>query len=244
MKNKFLNGKLQIEQAQFRAGHDSLLLACFAPLIKEGVVIDVGCGAGTVLACYALRSKKVKLVGIEKENNVAKLALKNLKFNNFQNRSRVIVGDVLKDNINIKEQSAHLVMMNPPYWKEKDKHCSSNLEKKNAKFKNTHIQHYIKAACKLVRPEGWLCLVYPARKSLDILNNMNLYLGRLSVLNVHSKQGEDARIILVRGKKLSKPSSNEIEWKSGLIMHKKNGQPTKEARMVTEKGRLPKIYDI
>jgi len=83
------------------------------PKKEKPNVIDYACGAGHFLNEYALQNKEAKIVGIEKEYRLSKVA----KVSSFMygNDIEVIYADALSQNDKIKDNSFDILIANPPY---------------------------------------------------------------------------------------------------------------------------------
>ena len=238
MGDDFLSGALHIEQADFRAGHDSILLGCFARKVKDGgVMLDLGCGVGTPLMVYGLRHPNAQLCGLEINQRAAELAQMNLQHNGFGVRSRIIHADMWEKDTALSYASFDGVMINPPYWQGGKNAKNEGI--RTAKFIQKDIENYIEVAIWALKESGWLSVVIPASKSLPVLLSMQKKLCCMTMLPIHSKAGMQARLLLLAGKKLSKPNGGDLTLLPQLIMHHDDGTPTSDARMVTEQGKLP-----
>ncbi len=93
----FLGGALQILQPRlgYRAGIDAVLLAAAVPDLREPLeVIDIGAGVGTAGLCLARRIPYAKVVLLEREPELAQIAVENVRRNGLTDRVRVIEGEV------------------------------------------------------------------------------------------------------------------------------------------------------
>ena len=83
------------------------------PYKQNPNVIDYACGAGHFLNEYALQNKEAKIVGVEKEYRLSKVA----KVSSFMygNDIEVIYADALTQNDKIKDNSFDILIANPPY---------------------------------------------------------------------------------------------------------------------------------
>lgn len=83
------------------------------PTKENPKVIDYACGAGHFLNEYAQSNKEAKIVGIEKEYRLSKVA----KVSSFMYGSdiNIIYSDALSKNEKVKENSFDVLIANPPY---------------------------------------------------------------------------------------------------------------------------------
>ena len=94
--DRFLGGRLTIAQPKraFRAGHDTVLLAAAVPAGPREFVLELGAGAGVASLCLAVRVPDVRLLGIELNPELVRLANENAVRNGMGERVRFEAGDV------------------------------------------------------------------------------------------------------------------------------------------------------
>jgi type I restriction-modification system DNA methylase subunit len=83
------------------------------PFKQNPNVIDYACGAGHFLNEYALQNKDAKIVGIEKEYRLSKVA----KVSSFMygNDIEIIYADALSKKAKVEKNSFDVLVANPPY---------------------------------------------------------------------------------------------------------------------------------
>ena len=97
---------------------DSILLANFATIrVRDKKIVDLGCGNAVIPLIMSLRTDK-KIVGVELQENLFKLAQKSVSFNNLDDRIQLF-NQNMKDFANNIENinQFDLVVCNPPYFK-------------------------------------------------------------------------------------------------------------------------------
>ena len=122
----FLGGKLQLLQPArgYRAGMDAVLLAAAVTVRDEpgGLdVLDLGAGVGTVGLCLARRVASCRIVLLERQPDMARLAFENALRNGLGDRVRVVEGDVCGPAAELaaKGDAANAfdhAVANPPYF--------------------------------------------------------------------------------------------------------------------------------
>ena len=93
--DKFLGGRVIAAQPSsgFRAGHDTVLLAAAVPAENGSVVLELGSGAGIASLCLAVRVPGVRIIGIEIDPELVRLANDNAARNTVTDRVSFVVGD-------------------------------------------------------------------------------------------------------------------------------------------------------
>jgi len=109
-----LNGLKIIQNKDwFCYGTDSVLLSDFAKEIHSGSkILDLGAGNGILGLLLSAKVKNSKITGIEVQEEVSKLAVRNIIFNNLEDRFEI-------KNMNIKDfkekEGYDACVTNPPY---------------------------------------------------------------------------------------------------------------------------------
>ena len=80
----------------YRFSADSLLLADFPDLTGVTKAVDLGTGSGVIAISLAKRSKELNVVGIELQDTLFDLAVRNVDLSSLSDRVEIIKGD-LKD---------------------------------------------------------------------------------------------------------------------------------------------------
>jgi len=95
---------------------DAVILSNFVKIKRDEIVYDFGCGCGVIsLLLYAKFSPKL-IYAIEIDNDLYNLALKSVKYNNLEDKIKIIncdIKDVHKQNL----QRPQVIVCNPPYFK-------------------------------------------------------------------------------------------------------------------------------
>ena len=113
------NGLKIIQNNQgFCFGIDSVLLSDFAKDIKQGsFVLDLGTGTGVISVLLCGKTKLRKIVGVEIQEEVAKMAKKTSILNNLEGRFEVLNDNILNLKSIYENQTFDAIVTNPPYKK-------------------------------------------------------------------------------------------------------------------------------
>jgi tRNA1(Val) A37 N6-methylase TrmN6 len=234
----FLGGKITLAQPKkgYRVTSDSVYLAATVKLAKGDRILDVGAGSGAILSCIAYRYADSEhiLHGIEIQSELLTLARKNALDNGFANMITYYQGDILNDIKECPPNSYHHVVSNPPYY-EKGKVTTSPHKTKAVAHGNemVDLKVWIERCLRMVRPRGYLTLVHRADRLDDILSVLNPKTGSITLYPFYSKEGKDASRVIIRAQKGAK---GLLALKSGLIVHKSDGDYTDAAENILRHG--------
>lgn len=166
------NKKLRVYQTKrgYRFSLDSLLLAHFVSLKSGARVIDIGCGNGIILLILAMHFPQINLVGLEIQENLAKLAIKNAQINNINERVKIFFGDAHNVRNIFPASSFDTAIFNPPYRKLKTGRINPHLEKAIARHEiKGSLRDFLKAAKYLLKPAGTVFTIYPAKRLIELV---------------------------------------------------------------------------
>lgn len=231
-----LSGKVTIHQPKegYRAGTDAVFLAASIPATKGDVILDAGCGVGSVALCLLKRVPSCEVVGVETVEDYALLAEMNAKVNKAENKFTIQYCDIFHPNRKLKSLRFDHVMCNPPYHEEDGATKSPNRLKRLAKSESLHgLQEWVKVCAKFVKPRGTISFVHRADRFDEIIDYLPKDFGGVVLMPMWSKDGQSAKRVIVRATRGSKAPA---EITKGLIVHQADGYYTAEARKI--------LYDV
>ena len=113
---QFENLKIIQNTEWFRFGIDSVLLTEFARDIKDGKkIVDLGTGTGIISILLSKKVNPSKIIGVEVQEDVYKMAKKSIALNNLEDVLEIINSDI-KD-LKLEKNFYDVVVTNPPYKK-------------------------------------------------------------------------------------------------------------------------------
>lgn len=220
-----IGGVLALINEQHRFGTDAVLLEDFAAALKKERVCDIGSGCGIIplLMCKNNRAKYIYAVEIQED--AAQLAVKSIEKNNIS-KIEVICADAkehkLLDEI-IGNNTVNLVISNPPYYKENS--GGEYIGEQRAACReemSLTIYDVADAARRLLNHGGRLCVCYKPQRLSDLFDAMRKNsIEPKRIRFVHSEVNQAPWLVLVEGKKGSKPF---LEVLPPLIMKSEAGQ--------------------
>jgi len=192
--------------AQPRVGYrfniDSVLLADFArqvaPRPGGGLAVDLGAGCGVVGLLLARWWDSCRVLLVELQQELARLAEANVVRNDLAGRVRVVQADLRRRDSWCREP-ARVVVSNPPFFKRGRGRVSSNPQVALAKHEVTCcLAELVAAAAGALARDGGLALVHASDRAEEIdraLRDLGLSLRvRRGVIPLPSRP--ESRILL------------------------------------------------
>lgn len=224
----FLGG-LRICQKRkgYRFSIDAVVLAHHVSLKGVGVAVDLGTGCGVIPLILASRFPLVQLYGIEIQEDLAELALNNVRLNHMEDRITILHADMKDLRSYLRAGVADVVLSNPPYRKLRSGRLNPDPEKAVAKHEvKASIADVLAAAEKLLKASGRVFVIYPADRATDLLTQMRASRVEPKRLRfIHSKEKSAADLVLAEGLKLGKPG---LKVAAPLVVHNKDGSYSDE----------------
>jgi len=231
-----LNGKKIIQDTDlFLFGMDSVLLANKVKgTNKNTVVVDLGTGSAVMPVIIYEKNNLEKIIGVELQDKMYELALKNVKYNNLEDKI-CILQENLKNVTSIKKyikqivnrEEVDVVICNPPYKKV----GTGSKNEKDEKYIARHevmceLEDVFKTASKLLKFKGKLYIVHKPERIADLISIARKY--KLEVKEIQFLQptiNKKPSIVLVE---YVLGGGNECIVLPNLIEYDENGNYTKE----------------
>jgi tRNA1(Val) A37 N6-methylase TrmN6 len=231
----FLGGLVRIEQPArgYRAGVDAVLLAATIcapaedPLAPHPAtaaidILDAGSGVGTVGLCVAARCPHARIVLMEREAALVRIAKRNVALNGFDARMRVVTAEVGAPavdltRVRLPEASFDCVLANPPYHAEgRGTLAPDPLKARSHAMPEADLEGWIRFMARMAKPGGQATLVHKAEALGLILTAMRGRFGAVIVLPIHPRHGAAATRVIVRG---TKGSRAPLQLRPGFVLH-------------------------
>jgi len=238
--DKLLNGKFSFEQPArghgYRVAVDTLLLASFVKAKNDQKILELGCGVGVAMFSLATREKEINITGLELQKEIYELCKKNIGLNNFQNRIKVINGDVgfLPDEFVHKFDH---VMMNPPFHEEKSHINSPNKSKTISHIENeeTNLSTWIESAYKSLKNNGIMTIIHKKDRQDEIIEYSQNLFGKIIIKPIISKENKEAKRIIIRAIKTENTNEN-IDFLNPFILYDNDGKYSVLAEKILRNG--------
>ncbi|MCA8902355.1 MAG: methyltransferase domain-containing protein [Hyphomonas sp.] len=215
-------GRVHLVQPEtgFRTGTDSLLLAAaLSDKVSYKAMLDVGCGCGGALLPAVYRVDCALTVGVDIVDHMVDLARAGIARNGFSERVRVEQGEA-SAWVKGHENAFDLVFSNPPYF-EPGRISAPGEGKAAAYLESLDLAGWVKAMVFAARPKAPVVMIHRAAELARILAAFDKQTGEITVLPIASKPGEEARRVLVRGRKGLK--RGPVRLLAPLVTHEADG---------------------
>ena len=220
METLFNGYTLEIAPGTFPLSTDSIALADFVRLPKNGTVLDLGSGCATLGLLLCAKDSACSVTGIELDETAHAQALANIAHNGLQSRLSSICADLTGISGLLSPGSFDVCVSNPPYF------TAGFLSKSTpaARHEQTcSLESLIAGAAWALKYGGDFCLVHKPERLAEIFSvacRFNLEPKRLRLLR--HKEAGPVSLVLVQCRKGAKPG---LVWEEAAL-HDRTGQPT------------------
>jgi tRNA1(Val) A37 N6-methylase TrmN6 len=229
--DKILGGRVGLYQPAtgYRVAIDPVFLAASIPCTPADTILDVGMGVGAASLCLAARVPGCKVIGLELQRPLVRLAAQNIELNHLKGRVEVLQGSLTQPPPRLAPSSLSHVMANPPYYQTSRGTPSPSLTKQLSNSLEAglvELKSWVQFACLMVRPQGTVTFIYPAELMDQLLVLLYGKLGHLTICPLWAAEGRAASRVLIRGvKNVNGPST----LCPGLTLHGPEGKYTPTA---------------
>lgn len=239
----FLGGKLSLLQPRrgYRAGMDAVLLAAAVPLdpTAPAQVLDCGAGVGTVGLCLATRCRGARVILVEREEELLRLAQANIARNGLEGRVEAVAGDLTRpatspDSPPVAAEGFDVVLANPPFHDSGGgTRARHRLKSVSHAMESEALDLWIRFAARVARPGGRLMLIHKAAALPALVATLAGRFGGLRIRPVHPEATAPAIRVLVDG---IKGSRAETVILPGLVLHEPGGSFTPTVTGILRQG--------
>ena len=119
-------------------------------------MLDVGCGPGAAMLCLAARVPELRVVGLEMQRDLVRLAGDNVLLNGIEARVSVMFGDLLHPPPRLSPGAFDHVMANPPFNERWPRGLPvTSLGKSEATIEGeADLAAWVRFSLAMVRPKG------------------------------------------------------------------------------------------
>ena len=235
--DRLLGGRIRLRQptSGYRVAIDPIFLAASVPAEPHQSVLDVGCGAGAAMLCLAARVPHTRLVGLEMQRDLVRLAGDNTILNALEARVSVMIGDLLHPPPRLSPGAFDHVMANPPFNEPGRATPGTQPGKAAATIEgDADLAAWVRFSLTMVRPKGTVTFIHRADRIDALLAEIAGRAGEVVVFPLWPGEDRAASRILVRARKqVAAPA----RLAAGLVLHRPDGRPTDRAEGVLREGR-------
>jgi len=235
--DRLLGGRVRMRQPMdgYRAAIDPVFLAASVPAEPHQLVLDVGCGLGAAMFCLAARVPHCRIVGLEMQRDLVRLAGDNAILNGLESRVSVMIGDLLHPPPRLSAGAFDHVMANPPFL-ERGRAVPATTPGKAASTTegDADLAAWVRFCLAMVRPKGTITFIHRADRLDALIGEIACRAGEVVIYPLWPAEARPATRILVRARKqIAAPA----RLAPGLVLHRADGRPTEGADGVLREGR-------
>ena len=231
--DRLLGGRVTLFQPRrgHRAGTDAVLLAGLADVRPGDLVADLGAATGAVGLMIAAREPASRLVLVERDPDLAALAVQNSRANHAADRAEVIRADLFwpasaRTDAGLRSGQADHVVTNPPFFEGEGRPSPEARRRSAHEMEGGGLAEWIASAADLLRHRGRIAVIYRADGLRRCLAALERRFGSVIVTPVHPRAGEAASRILVSAVKGGRAP---LQLASPIILHEADGSFTPAA---------------
>jgi tRNA1(Val) A37 N6-methylase TrmN6 len=235
--DRLLGGRIRVRQPAegYRAAIDPVFLAAAVAVEPQQLVLDVGCGSGAAMLCLATRVPECRIVGLEMQRDLVRLAGDNAILNAMEARVSVMIGDLLHPPPRLSPGSFDHVMANPPFYQRGRGTPAPIRNKADATIEgDADLAAWVRFSLAMVRSKGTVTFIHRADRIDALLGQITGRAGEVVVFPLWAGQGRDAKRVLVRARKqIGAPA----RLAAGLVLHEADGRFTAAAEAILREAR-------
>ena len=193
-----LNGRVRLVQPVkgYRAGMDAALLAAAVMADPGETVLEGGCGAGAVLCQVGVRRPGTRLLGVERDPDMAGLALESLALNGLE--GEVLTADVGAGFRQLDRPRADWAVSNPPFFDDEAALRPPAPGKRDAWIADDGLAAWTAFLLSGVRDGGRIVMIHRADRLADLLGLLGAKAGSFRILPIHPRAEAPAKRVLVQ----------------------------------------------
>lgn len=209
---------------------DAVLLADFTYVPKtRGKILDLCTGNGVIPLFLSTRSN-VSITGVEIQERLYDMALRNIELNGLEEQLEFIHGDLKDMPSYYGNRKFDLVTCNPPYFptpKADEQNLNEHLAIARHEI-HCALEDVIQSCSRLTKSGGKVSMVHRPDRLVEIIELFKKYkLEPKRMRFVYPKEGKEANILLIEGVRDGKPGLKILPPLYALL---DDGEYTEELR--------------
>ena len=220
---------------QFRFGMDAVLLANWVKVSPKEKIIDLGTGSGIIPLLIAYKQRAERIIGIEIETEMVRLAKKSIKLNDLEQSIEIIQHDLRKIKDLFSPNTFSLVVSNPPYFPLVAGRTNLNPAKSLARHEIACTLHeLVEVAAYLLGTGGRFSLIHrPERLPELFLQLLKCNLEPKLLCLIQPKAVKRPNLVLVEAVMDGRPG---LKIQPNLVVYDQHGEYTLEILRFYQQG--------
>lgn len=239
-----LDGRVHLGQPVegYRVAIDPVMLAAAVPARAGERVLDAGSGTGAAGLCLAWRVPDCRVIGLERQRSLQRIARDNVARNGFEARVETIAGDLGRPPPRLAGTTFDHVMSNPPHLVAGAASRSPRPQRALAHVEaGLDLAGWLAGCLRLLRAEGWLTLIHRAERLDEMLGILHGQVGGLAVFPLWPGPAQrPAKRVLIQGRKGTRAP---LRLMRGLVLHHADGRYSEAAEDVLRRGLPLHLHD-
>jgi tRNA1Val (adenine37-N6)-methyltransferase len=231
--NGLFRNKVRVVQALrgYRVSEDAVILTWFFRPRPREAILDAGTGSGVIAFGLALKEPSVTVVGVEIQPALCDRAARGIILNGLQSNVRLVRGDLRQADCFFRPASFDAIVCNPPYHG--PGRGRLNLDEEKAVARHQLMMppaDLFRVSATLLRPEGRIVLIYPAKRQDEMRQAMKGTGFEASrVLWIHPRSGDAPGLVCVEAERFQ-GSGRLLE--EALVLYDERGKRTRQCEAI------------
>ena len=215
------------DPGKFCCGMDAVLLTGFARIRKGERILDLGTGTGIIPILLSARTEGREFVGLEIQEECAKMADRSVRYNHLEDRVKIVCGDIREAADIFGAASFDVVTCNPPYMI--GNHGLQNPDRPKAVARHEilcTLEDVVRQTARLLPDRGRFYMVHRPFRLAEIMNTLIRYqLEPKRMQLVHPFIDREPNMILIEA---VKGGNSRIQVERPLVVYEKPGRYTRD----------------
>lgn len=221
--DRLLGGRIRFSQPAhgYRVAIDPVLLAAAVPAQPGERVLDAGAGTGAASLCLAARVPDCRIVGLELQRPLQRIASHNVSQNGLDGRVEMIEGDLQRPPPRLAAATFDHVMTNPPHHAAAETSPSPDRQRALAHTEaGLDLTGWLEGCLRMLKQDGLLTLIHRADRLGDLLGALKDRAGDVVVFPLWPGGGRPARRVVIQARKGAR---GPLQLAPGLTLHDQSG---------------------